>query len=354
MITRLDRYIGRAITHGTLWVLAVLVALFVVIVLVDVLPDYGQGNFGLYELVRYIVLSQPRKLYELFPVAILIGSLSGLAALGQHSELVVMRAAGLSRLRIGAAALKTTLLLVLAVMAFGEYVVPTTETLAQTSRAQAIAGGFQAGKSELWLRDGAAFVRLGEVLPDLSLLDVHIYEIADKARLGSYTHAARARYEASAWRLIDVERVEVGADGLRTETRAEDQWRAELTPNLAAVYTIKPEALSIAQLAKYVEHLHQNGQDARRYELALWQKVLLPLATAVMVLLAISFAFQSARRGGFAQHIFWGVMLGLLATVLHRSFGALGIIYGVAPALAAAAPLAVLLLLALVLMRRSY
>src|SRR5690606_38744996 len=150
--------IGRAMLVGTGLVLGVLAALLMLVVLVDALPDYGKGSFGLYELLRYVVLTQPRKLYEIFPVAVLIGTLLGLSTLALNSELIAMRAAGVSRARIIGATLKTGVVLMLAAVLAGEYVVPQAETRAQTGRAQALDLSFRQGSAGLWLRDGASFV----------------------------------------------------------------------------------------------------------------------------------------------------------------------------------------------------
>ena len=69
MISLLDRYIAERLAFATALVLAVLLALMMFFVVVDSLGDFGQANFNLYQLARYTVLSQPRRLYEIFPVA---------------------------------------------------------------------------------------------------------------------------------------------------------------------------------------------------------------------------------------------------------------------------------------------
>ena len=79
MISILDRYIGRSLLTGAAVVAGVLISLMTLVVLVDGLRDFGKGTFGLAELVEYVILSQPRRLYEVFPVVALVGSLMGLS-----------------------------------------------------------------------------------------------------------------------------------------------------------------------------------------------------------------------------------------------------------------------------------
>lgn len=352
ILSLLDRHIGRQILISTALVLGVLLALFVFIVFVDVLPDYGQGTFGLMELVRYVVLSQPRKMYEIFPVAVLIGTLMGLSTLALNSELIAMRAAGVSKLRIVAAALKVGLLFMLIALAVGEYVVPTAENQAQVGRARALATGFQQQATGIWLRDGNAFVNLGEVLPDLSLLRVNIFDFQPNARLRTHTYAARATYADDAWRLQDVRQSRISPDTVDVRDAPSQTWRPQLTPEVVAVFTVRPEGLSIQQLVSYIGHLRSNSQETAQYVLALWQKALMPAATAIMILLATPFVFRPTRAGGLSQRVFIGILLGLAFVVVHRSVGYVGLIYGVPPQLAAAAPLLVFLLLALILLAR--
>jgi lipopolysaccharide export system permease protein len=352
MLTLLDRYIGRSMLFGTLLVLGVFTALFVFVVLVEALGDYGKGNFGLSELLSYVVLSQPRKLYEIFPVTLLIGTLLGLSTLALNSELIAMRAAGVSKARIVGATMKTGALLVVIAILAGEYVVPGAETRAQIGRAQALEMSFKQGNTGLWLRDGAAFVNIGEVLPDLSLLRVSIYDVASDFTLRRHVYAGAAVYMDHRWELKQVRASRITSTQIQTESDAETAWNAAFTPAVVAVFTIRPEALSITQLYAYIRHLRSNNQDVGRYVLAFWQKCLMPFAAALMIVLAAPFVFRPARSGGLAQRAFIGVVFGLAFVVVNRSLGYLGLIYGVPPLAAAVAPLLIFFGVALVLMRR--
>jgi lipopolysaccharide export system permease protein len=354
ILSRIDRYVGRSVLVGTALVLAVVTAITTLFALVDVLPDYGRGNFDTAALVRYVVLSQARKLYEIFPVVTLIGTLLGLSALALGSELTAMRAAGISTLRILGAAMKTGVALVVASALFGEFVVPVAENAAQLGRARALETSLQKKGSGLWLREGQRYVNIGEVLPDLSLLRVSVFEVDENLRLRGQTFAQRAVYvpEDKAWRLIGVRDTALADDRLSVQRAGERMWHASLTPEMVNVFSVKPEGLSIMQLARYVEHLRKNGQDTARYRLAFWQKLLLPLATAMMILLAAPFVFQHFRSGGMSKRLFIGVLLGLVFVVLNRTFGFFGLLYGLPPVLGAGMPLLLFFLLALYSMRR--
>jgi len=355
-INILDRYIGRRLLTGVAVVLGVMVSLFTLVVLVDALRDYGQGDFGLAALIEYVVLSQPRRLYEAFPVVALVGVLMGLSSLAIHSELVALRAAGVSVTRIVGAAMKTGLLLVVAVVLLGELVVPGAETRAQEGRAKALATGLQTRQAGVWLRDGNSFVNLGEVLPDRGLLRVtlHDFRLRDGDReLKAALYAERARLLDKRWQLTNVRLSRLVAGGVRQETHATLEWPSTLTADVVAAFAIRPEGLSLLNLRSYIGHLASHGQETGRYRLAFWQKLMLPFAVAVMVLLATPFVFRQARSGGMAGRLFVGVLLGLGFLLANRSFGYLGLIYGVPPWLGAMLPIAVFFALSVWLLRRA-
>jgi len=354
MLTLLDRLIARHVLHSTLLVLNVLVALAVFFVLIDALKDYGQAGFGLFEMARYVVLKQPQQVYELAPVGALIGTIMGLSTLALNSELTAMRAAGVSVARIVMATMKVGLLFALAVVLLGEYVVPVSENMAQTGRARALETPLQKKSTGIWLRSGSMFVNIGEVLPDHSLLRVNIYDFNNQSRLRIQTSASRALHEGGHWRLLDVsESLILGKEAVQTRRVEQEDWHSALTPEIVSVFAVRPETLSFQRLYSYIGHLQQNGQDARHFRLALWQKVFMPLAVLIMVLLATPFVFRQIRGGGLSHRVFLGIMLGLVFIIFHKSLGYFGALYALPPMAAALLPSVVFFTIALFLLRRA-
>lgn len=353
MLTLLDRYIAQRIVVATGLVLAVLVALTVFFTFLDGLRDYGQANFHFYELMRYVLLSQPRKIYEVFPVATLIGALLGLSALAVNAELVAMRAAGVSVAQIIGSAMKVALGFAVVAAALGEYVVPVAENKAQLGRAQALVRGIAQQRTGIWLRDNNSFINIGEVLPNLSLLRVSVYTFEDDIRLRVQTRAERAVYGPAGWQFENIRESRVDEAGIQARRADTQPWSTTLTQDVLGVFAVQPEQLSIQQLVRYIEHLRRNGQSTERYRLVQWQKLLMPLAVAVMVLLATPFALGHTRAGGLSRRIFAGVMLGLAFVVVGRSFGHFGLLYGLPPFFGAMLPIALFLIGALLLLRRN-
>ncbi len=354
ILTLLDRMIARHVLFGTVVVLSVLLGLTMMIDLAGSIADYGKADFGLVALIKYVVFSQPRQIYELFPIAALIGTVMGMSTLAFGSELTAMRAAGISIARIVGATLKIGFVFSLATFLVGEYLVPVSENLALVGRAKALAVGFQQTTSGVWLRSGTSFINIGEVLPDLSLLRLTIYEFDRTSRLRSQTFARHARYEGDKWRLEEVSQsIIVGQEAVKILNKPTEEWQSGLGPEVVAVFAVQPESLSIRQLRYYLQHLEKNNQDTRSYRLVFWEKVFLPLATIVMTLLATPFVFRHNRSGGVGQRVLTGILLGLTFVVLGRSFGYFGLLYGLPPVAGVLLPIVLFLLFGLYLLRRA-
>lgn len=352
LFSRFDRYIGRHVLVAMLLVFAALLTLLMFLEVINALRNYGQGNFGLYELIRYVTLSLPRRTYELFPVTVLLGTMLGLSWLALGSELTAMRAAGISLARIALSAMKAGLLLVVFCIVIGETVVPISDTAAQRGKAQALQWGLYREPTGIWLRDATSFVNIGEVLPDLSLLNVNIYRFDRAERLRTQTRARRARFQPPVWRLEDLSESRINDTGVRTHRAQTASWQSGITPDVVQIFTVRPESLSSVSLYEYIQHLRRNYQETDRYELAFWRKIWLPVSTAVMVLLAVPAVFGQARSGGMGRRVFLGLVLGLTFDIVNRGFGYLCLLYGLSPLIAVLAPIVSFLLLALYLLRK--
>ena len=352
----IDIYIGRCIVQQSLLVIAVLTGIFAFLNFIDQLTDLGSGSYGLLEVLWFVVLTTPRIIHETFPMASLVGTILGLSVLARHSELTVMRASGISLGQITGSVLKVGTIFVLLSLVIGEFVSPFTETMAQRGRAEALEQDIeQKHSSGLWMRDQSTFVNVAEVMPDLRLLRIKIFEFDRKNhdRLVSLTYARSGYYDQDRWQLNGVSKTIIDEKG-RADILDVDQsvWATEVTPGMMSVFLVQPGQLPLLQLKKYIEHLKLNAQDTRAYELAYWGKVVLPLSTAVMLILAVPFVFGNARAGGLGRNLFLGIMLGLGFFVLNKALGYIVLVYGVHPFVGATLPTLIFLGGALILYRR--
>ncbi|GAB3012787.1 LPS export ABC transporter permease LptG [Bowmanella dokdonensis] len=328
MIRTLDLYLARTLIGTTFITLLVLVGLSSLIKFVEQLKYLDRGNYDMMVAGIYVLLSVPREIEQFFPMATLIGGLIGMGMLASNSELVVMQAAGMSRWNIIASAMKSALLMVVFVMALGEWVAPVSETHAKEIRTQAISGGSLFSSERLvWAKDGRDFVSIGEVVSKDQLLNISLYKFDENLNLVQIVNAEQANFLGQSWRLNRVRTMDISEDRIASRTDKQSKWVSSLTPDKLGVVTVKPEALSVRGLNDYVTYLENNSQDASRYELALWRKVIQPVTVGVMLLVALSFIFGPLRSVTMGARVIMGVLTGFGFFIANEVFGPLSLVY---------------------------
>lgn len=346
----LGRYLLREILLATGLVFLALIVLFSFFDLLHEMGDMKRnGEYGLAKVFLYVGLNIPGHVYETAPVAALIGSLFAMSRLVVNSEFAVMRASGFSSWKVAAYLGGLGLFFSLIALLNGELLAPWTEQAAQqiklTATKSVVVQQFQSG---LWAKDGNAFINAREVLPDATLKDVRIYRFDDKWRLQSASRSESAKWQGNQqWQLTNTAESEISANGVKMDSVKSQIWHTVLSPDILSVLLVAPEKMSTATLYRYIRHLRSNKQKSSRYEIALWSKLFLPLATPVMMLLALPFAFHSPRSGGVSTRVFLGILAGLAFHLLNRLFGHIGLLNDWPPVLAAVLPSVFFLLVAL-------
>lgn len=342
----LDRYIFRTVVGAALVALLVLVALETFFTLLVELEDLGTGNYDLLAILQYLLLTLPRRAYDSFPMALLLGGLLGMGALSAGSELVVMRGAGVSVMRLVYSALRAGLVLSLLALALGEFAAPLAERKAEMGRSLAkdAAVEIRDGRG-FWARDGAYFVNVQAVRPHKKLGDITLYEVDANSALKAVIRADSASYDAASkrWLLSGARRSDLGPEAVVAEPVAAIAWNSVIDPAKLDVLAAKPETLAMRDLATFSGYLRDNGLDAGRYELAFWTKVLAPLANLTMLFIAMPFIFAHQRNAAAGQRLLIGIFIGIGFFLANRVLANVVVVYGAPPVFAAALPIAVFL-----------
>ena len=350
---KLDRYIGTSVFLAILSVLGIIVGLALLFAFIDELGDLSEG-YGTLEALFYVLMTLPRRTYEMLPMAALIGCLIGLGSLASNSELTIMRAAGVSVGRIVWAVMKPMLVLMLVGVLIGEYLAPWSENQAQAYRSLAQGGGeAQSSRHGLWHRQGQEYVHINAVQPGGKLVGVTRYQFDDQRRLQSASFARRARYEGDHWLLQDVKTTRFHEQSSEVQQAASERWDVELNPQLLGTVVLEPEALSVTGLWRYIHYLAEQGLNNGNYWLAFWTKVLQPLVTAALVLMAISFIFGPLRSVTLGQRIFTGVLVGFVFRIAQDLLGPSSLVFGFSPLLAVVVPAGICALAGVWMLRRA-
>ncbi|QXH45961.1 LPS export ABC transporter permease LptG [Pseudomonas xanthosomatis] len=352
-MAKLDRYIGQSVLLAILAVLGIILGLASLFAFIDEMGDLS-STYSVLDAGIYVALTAPRRLYDMLPMAALIGCLIGLGSLASSSELTIMRAAGVSIGRIVWAVMKPMLVLMLVGLLIGEYVAPVTENKAQADRSLAQGGGeAQSSKRGMWHRQGEEFVHINSVQPNGLLLGVTRYRFDDKRQIASSSFARKAQYRDNQWVLSDVATTHFRGDHTEVVKAAEEPWDVSVTPELLNTVVLAPESLSITGLWDYIHYLADQGLNNARYWLAFWTKVLQPAVTAALVLMAISFIFGPLRSVTLGQRVFTGVLVGFVFRIAGDLLGPSSQVFGFPPLLAVLLPAGICALAGVWLLRRA-
>lgn len=356
----LDRYIGTSIISSLLVVTSVLVALFTFMSFFEQLDDIGRGQYDTGQAVLYTLLNIPSLVYQLMPMATLLGCIIGLGLLANNSELIVIRSAGVSLARIAWSVIKIGILVIAVLILVGEWLAPKSLQIAQQMRANALSNNVNIGtRAGLWAKDGLTMINAKELLPGDRLGDVSIYRLDPQYRLVELMRAEFAAYRDGQWTLNNVVSSKLSGDTpasekVTTEHHATLNWNTSISPDLINVVAVKPDTLSVWELFQYTQYLRKNGLSAKRFEQVLWSKFTTPVITMLMVVLSIPLVFGSMRSVSISQRIFVGVLIGVGFNILNRLANYAGLVYDLNIAVYMLLPIALAAIFTYFMYKRVY
>ncbi|MDB5748159.1 MAG: export transporter permease LptG [Massilia sp.] len=385
----LQRYFAINIAQAVVFVLFAFLGLIAFMDLTRELPEVGKGNYMFQHALLYVALMLPGHVYEVMPVAALIGTIYAMAQFAQTSEFTIMRASSMTTRMAGWMLFKIGIVFVVITFIFGELITPRTAPLAEKVRLSAkgatLASEFRSG---MWTKDnvhaegsgaargpvvGSRFFNARQIRPDGSLVDVRLYEFDTAQRMRALITAKSATFSGdSTWRLTDVTETlfsnsrvlpapgtpvpkgqsiqsTYGQETSAVATRrvASMNLVSEITPKILQVSRRDPERMSANELAVYSRHLVENRQESERFKIAFWKKIIDPLAIFVLMALALPFAYLHTRSGGVSLKIFVGIMIGVGFILINSLFSHLGLLSTWPAFFTAVAPSLLFLLLAI-------
>lgn len=335
---KITNYIARTVFFAIALTLLVFVALDFIFGLISQLEKVTETYTAL-EAFYYMSLTVPRRLYDLIPYACLIGCLAGLGLLASTSELVIVRSAGVSVKRIAWIALRPALIFIAIALMLGEFVAPYTEQLAENRRHFLKYNVTQQAPQKVWNREGNEFMYVSAVLPNGVIYGLTRYKFNDQHQLESASFTKEAVFQDGYWEEKDISITTLDNDSVRNELVATRRWETPFTPNLFNILVLAPEDISMRNLHYYTNYLEAQNLKASNYSLAFWQKLLQPLATAALVLIAISFVFGPLRSVTMGQRIFTGVVFGICFLLLQKLLGPSSLVFGFPPLIAVMIPI---------------
>jgi lipopolysaccharide export system permease protein len=335
---KITAYISTTVFYAIAMTLLVFISLDFIFGLISQLEKVTE-TYTAVEAFYYMVLTVPRRLYDLIPYSCLIGCLAGLGLLASSSELVIVRAAGVSVKRIAWMALRPALVFIAIALLLGEFVSPYTEQMAENRRHFLKYNVTQQAPQKVWNREGNEFMYVNAVLPNGVIYGLTRYKFNEQHQLESASFTKEAVYQDGYWQENDISISFLSEAGVRNEMLPSRRWDTSLTPNLFNILVLDPEDISMRNLHYYTNYLEEQNLKASNYSLAFWQKILQPLATASLALIAISFVFGPLRSVTMGQRIFTGVVFGIGFLLLQKLLGPSSLVFGFAPLIAVMIPI---------------
>lgn len=314
---------------GTTLVLSFLQILFTYLGELGSLKD----NYNAWQAFLYVLWGAPSYLYEILPVAALIGSVLGLGALASNSELIVMRSIGISLWRIVGWVMRSALLLIVLSFVLSEWVIPYTNEKAQSIKKQRSVATLGEVKG-YWSREGQRFTYIDYANSQGQLRNIQSIDFDENYRLQSFITADKGQFvKDGQWNLEQSHQVDLLAQGNAIKTDYEQQALGlALQPKYVHMVTLDPDDLSPSQLISFMQYLKEYSQVPKTYELAFWQKVSSPFAMIALVLIACSFIFGPLRQQSMGFRLVIALFTGLGFFYLQDFLGYASLVYAPSPA----------------------
>jgi len=355
IVTILDRYIGIHLAGSYFLVMLLLLTLFGVLDLVGQLKDVGTGSYELKDAIIFVVRTMPMRMLDLLPVTALMGSTMALAGLANTSELIAMRAAGMSVVRIAIAIMKTGVLLILLTMILEEFVAPPLKQDAIRQHSFALSGITLHTEHGLWSHKGLRYINVRNILHGRIPTDIDIYEFDDKGHLHIFIHAEEADIsDPVQWRLSRVDMKIIGRKAITNRHLPTLSWASFLSEKEVHALEFPSDSLAPSMLYSYIDYLRSAGAPSIRYEYELWKKLFLPWLTGAMILLATPIVFGSPRSVNRGKLIALTTVLSVGLYFFNEIVINVGLFYKLNPPLITAFPVALILTVAVAQFRRVF
>lgn len=333
-------------------ILAVLIMLVLILQTLDLLGQSGdilayKGN-GQPEILRYISLRAPQIAAFFMPYAVLLATIITLFTLNQNSEVISMKAAGMSAYQVLAPLIMVGLVVSALTFVFNEHVV--TRSYATLKAWQAVDYGpvprDSGTRDNVYMRDGANILVAGTVTgasDDTLMENVSWYRRDANGRIVEQVRGPRARWANPGWRIEQPVSFDVASTTVKP--LGDTVVAPQLGPKEVAITTVDADRQSVFQLTRSIDEMKASGRRTTKLEAAWWHKFSGPLSAALMPLLGAVAAFGLARSGQLLVRAIIGMALGFAYFVLDNAAMAMGDFGGYPPLIAAWAPFLLFLLI---------
>jgi lipopolysaccharide export system permease protein len=353
MMTLLQRYVARQVIQATLMVSGVIACVMLLLALLSELRHVGEGDYGLLQALEYVVMRLPGGLYQFSPLLILMGTIIGLSVLSTYREMMIMRISGFSERQAIQSTLFISLILIVMIGVLGEWLAPKLNEMAETNKQNNRNAGQVVMTSQgTWLHVKDNFIHVDHMIDRHALEGVTRYQFDSHDHLVSVYYAKKLVYHHHQWVMREGVRTNLSPARDKSEYFQEAPW--DLAWNMKILDRDKADLsdLSLFKLGKAAHYLQQNGLQSDEYQYEFWQRIFQPLASLMMVFIAIPFVLSLTQRKLLGMRMMIAMIVGVIFFVLNAFLEQVCVVYQIAPLLAAILPSLLLLSISVFLVYR--
>ncbi len=354
----LDRYLAKTLLKYSLSVMVILVGIFAFFKFLEEVDDIGRASYMLNDALTYIVLLIPSITYSLSSLIILLGAILGLGNLASHSELVIMRSSGVSVINVTKTTLKISIFFAFVMIVIGEFLAPISSNYAEQYRASALDQRIVLSSQQgFWIKDNDNFIHVdrnidGKTFNDITLIKAN----KDNNKLNAILQGKSAKFDGESIVFNQSHILSVNSDEkfvkFDGDTLNDNKIQVDFDQELIQSLRKEPKELSTLTLFKHIIFLTKNQLSSDIYEVELYARLMKPLTLIAMIILSIPFVFGSLRDSSLGRKIFMGVVISLFFELSSRIGGMLSLRFDFNHLLSASLPMIIVLIIALVLLRR--
>ncbi|HVN42183.1 MAG TPA: LPS export ABC transporter permease LptG [Steroidobacteraceae bacterium] len=353
-MSTLGRYLIRYVLAYTGLVTLVLAALGSLFLFISQQDDIGVGQYTTSQAALYVLLNLPGYLVQLLPVATLIGALLGLGNLARGSELVVMRASGITIAQFCRWLAVAGLILAAIILLVQEFAAPPLGKYARQMKLFTKFSQFSfAGNTGMWVRDGETIISVAQQSASTRYGGVQVFRIVPGKEMLSVGRAETASVsEDRRWRLQNYAETRFGPMGTDSSQVAEQDVHTTLSPEFLGLAVVEAESMGLRDLLAYMDHLRRNNLQDRSFLMEFWARLARIAGLPLVVILALPFSLGPMRSSGQGARTVIGILIGAAFVLLSQTLENGGQLFSLPPVIIGWVPTAVLAALTGVLLWR--
>lgn len=352
----LQGYIVKTMAFYTLIVMFIWLSVYGFLNFIGEIKQIGSANYTAFDAFFYVLADLPAVLYSHYPVIILLGTLLALNNLSATSQLVVIRAAGVSIMSVAKIVVNTALWFCVVVVLIGEFIAPTTTEYAQYSRNNALGYNQTEHNNGFWLKDGNTIIRFEKNLGGHLFENITLIKLNNDKQLDSILYADKASFDGVNLNFKKAQhyKLDRAKNSIAIHPQNYEQYNIQVSfdKKLIADSTKEPNELSTWNLYQQIVFLSDNELVTDVFKIELYKRLIKPLTLIAMILFSMLFVFGSLRDSSLGRNIFLGLVLSLFFELSFRIGGALSLKFAHSYFLSASIPTLVALIVAFILLKR--